>query len=76
MNEELQEEIILKIETFKQQLSNLISSSKIPIYILTPIIANVLSELDSLYKIQVQKAIVNYNKKESDLNEKENKGNV
>ena len=47
----------IKIEKFKTQISELINQSDLPLFVIQPLFANVMNDLNVLYNIELQKSM-------------------
>ena len=50
-------EIYIKIEKFKTQIGELINQSDLPLFVIQPLFANVMNDLNVLYNIELQKSM-------------------
>lgn len=64
-----QDELILNMEQFKKDLSDIINNSKLPLFILQSIIEKYNMELTSAYQLEVLRAKENIKSKVDDNNE-------
>lgn len=64
-----QDELIIKIEQFKNDISNIINTSNLPLFVLQSIIEKYNMELTSAYQLEVLRAKENIKSKVDDNNE-------